>query len=426
MFFFQGLFVLLNRFLNGAWCFVDCGLSWLGINFCSRGRCCLGHFSNDCFSWRSSGSQFGFLLQALFFTLATTHFTRVVRCAATWCQGVGRSGSNHWCRHFGNYRRFHDRSRLGCCDDRLGGHCIGNRSFNRRSFNDWRWSFGYGWLGNPVERGLLFASFTNGFGHGFSGGFDNRLCNHDRLFNHRLYVWCLCHFDFRRCGSFDRGSRFNDWRFDWSGFQGGGSGAFGLLVGLCFGRGADHGAGNGCGNSQAGGEVGGAWCFIAFAGFGFFRTFDHIAVGIALTLATVAATTLATGTAARTIAFGAILTFFLQLLFVGGQLFFGDGSGLFGTGLTLFTRWAWSTFFAWRAGRALFSGRRSSRGSRSSIQRLTQFTNALFAFATWLTVFTRCARCTFFSWSTRCAFFTCYGWCLFTGFAWLTLFAWLT
>ncbi|MGA8883823.1 MAG: hypothetical protein WB445_09475, partial [Acinetobacter sp.] len=237
----------------------------------------------------------------------------------------------------------------------------------------------------------------------------------------------MCHFDFWRCASFDRSSRFNDWRFDWSGFQGGGSGAFGLLVGLCFGRGADHGAGNGCGNSQAGGQVSGAWCFIAFAGFGFFRTFDHIAVGIALTLATVAATTLATGTAAWAIAFGAVLTFFLQLLFVGGQLFFSDGSGLLGTGLTFFTRWAWSAFFAWRAGRALFSGRRRSRSSsRSCIQRLTQFTNALFAFATWLAVFTRCARGTFFSWSTRCAFFTCYGWCLFTGFAWLTLFAWLT
>jgi hypothetical protein len=142
-----------------------------------------------------------------------------------------------------------------------------------------------------------------------------------------------------------------------------------------------------------------------------------------LTLATVAATTLATGTAAWAIAFGAVLTFFLQLLFVGGQLFFGDGSGLLGTWLTLFTRWAWSAFFAWLAGRTLFSGRCSGR---SSIQRLTQFTNTLFAFATWLTVFTRGARRAFFSRSTWCAFFACYGRCLFTGFAWLTLFAWLT
>jgi hypothetical protein len=65
----------------------------------------------------------------------------------------------------------------------------------------------------------------------------------------------------------------------------------------------------------------GASAFGAFVtfGLGFFRTFDHVAVGITLTLTTVAATTLATGAAAWTIAFGAVLTVFLQLLFVAGS-----------------------------------------------------------------------------------------------------------
>jgi hypothetical protein len=164
-----------------------------------------------------------------------------------------------------------------------------------------------------------------------------------------------------------------------------------------------------------------------FAGFGFIRTFDHIAVGITLTLATVAATTLATGATTWTIAFGAFLTFF-QLLFVAWQLFFGySGSGLLGTWLTFFTRWAWSTFFTWLAGRALFSGSSDSCGvGRSGVQWLTQFTYTFFTLATWLAIFTRGARCTLFTWSAWSAFFAGYCWSLFTGFAWLTLFAWFS
>ena len=88
MFFFLGLFVLLDRFLNGAWCFGNHGFN--GHFLGDRGRSRLDHFG----SWSSSGgsgSQLGFLLQTLFFTLATTHFTRVVRRAAAWGQGADRS-----------------------------------------------------------------------------------------------------------------------------------------------------------------------------------------------------------------------------------------------------------------------------------------------------------------------------------------------
>jgi hypothetical protein len=40
------------------------------------------------------------------------------------------------------------------------------------------------------------------------------------------------------------------------------------------------------------------------------------------------------------------LTVILQLLFVAEHFFFSDGSsGLFGTRLTLFTRWTWCALF---------------------------------------------------------------------------------
>ena len=122
-----------------------------------------------------------------------------------------------------------------------------------------------------------------------------------------------------------------------------------------------------------------------------------------------------------TIAFGAILTVFLRLLFVGNQFFFSYcGGGLFGTWLTFLTRWAWSAFFTWLASWTLFSG---SSGGRSGIQWLAQFTNrTLFTIATWLAIFARSARCTFFTRCAWCALFTgdCYCWRFFAGFAWLT------
>ena len=81
MLFFLGLFVLLYSFLNGARCFFDDRF----------GRRRFDHFSNN---RSSSGSLFGFFLQTLFFTLATTHFTWIVRRAAARRQGADRGSFN--------------------------------------------------------------------------------------------------------------------------------------------------------------------------------------------------------------------------------------------------------------------------------------------------------------------------------------------
>ena len=321
-----------------------------------------------------------------------------------------------------------------------------------------------------MEGGLFFTNFAH-----FWSSFDNRCFNH--RFNHwlRLNHWGWlnrnhfnfwqgflnrCDFHFGNNRSFDRGDGFYDWRFnhrrfyhwgfgDWrfndGGFFDGSGRTFSLLVRLGFSRSADDRAGNGGGNGQAGSQF-------AVSGFdscsfgvlaGFFRAFDHVAVGITLTLTTVAATTLATGAAAWAIAFGAVLTVFLRLLFSGQHFFVFAGSGLLGTRLTLFTRWAWSafftwrTFFAWLASRALFSdsGGACSGNSRCCVQRLAQFTYTFFTLATWLAIFTRGTWRTWCAFFTRCTFFAGYGWGFFTGFArgtfftrcafftWRTLFA---
>ena len=52
-----------------------------------------------------------------------------------------------------------------------------------------------------------------------------------------------------------------------------------------------------------------------------FRAFNHVAVGVTLTFTTVAATTLATGAATWTIAFGVVLCLVLGLLFAGQHFF---------------------------------------------------------------------------------------------------------
>src|SRR5471032_2886533 len=442
--FFQGRGVLLYHFVSGRG-------SRFSSRFGNRGRGCLDDFSNDRCRFNSSrcrsGCQFGFLLQTLGFTLATTHFTRIVRCTAIFSQGADWSGFNYRCNHFGDNRRFNHCRRLGSSN-----HGFGNHGFCNWSFNDWRWCWCFNdrWLGNPVERGLLFTNFANSLGHGFRNGFNNRFGYHGRRFSHDGRFCKRCHFwlgftnrsdfNFRHNNSFYQRRCFNHWRFNSSGFLNGSSSAFSLLVGLCFSRCTDHGAGNCGGDRQACGQIGSAWriaSFGAFSRFGLFRTFDHVAVGITLTLATVAATTLTTGAAAWTIAFGAVLTVFRQLLFVAWQFFFGDGSsGLLGTWLTLFTRWAWRAFFTWLTGRTLFSGGSNSNtsNSRSSIQRFAQFTNrTLFALASWLALFAWRARCTFFTRGAWCTLFTwsaffagyyCRG--FFTGFAWLTWCAFFT
>jgi len=175
--FFLGLLVLLYRFLNGPRRFVDHRLSRLGNHFGGRGRRCLNRFNRSC-----SGSQLSFLLQTLGFTLATTHFTRVVRRTATWRQGADRSGLDDWRRRFGNYRSFNDRrfnhrrrSRF-----RGGNHRLGNHGFGHLGLGSRRWCFSDGWLGHPVERRLLFTHFANGFSHCL----DDSFCSYGRYFNH--------------------------------------------------------------------------------------------------------------------------------------------------------------------------------------------------------------------------------------------------
>ena len=113
-----------------------------------------------------------------------------------------------------------------------------------------------------------------------------------------LFAWYCLDFNVRsgfccaRCNVC--GLRFNHWGLD--GWRIAcfycGSGAFSLTVCIGFGRCADHAAGNGGSDCQTGSQIGGG--FFGGAFFSAFRTFDHIAVGITLTLATVAATTLTT------------------------------------------------------------------------------------------------------------------------------------
>lgn len=265
MLFFQGFGVVLYHFFNGTQVLVD---GWGSVlNFCFDGRCLRNRFDYGrgrcrCF--------FGFFLQTLGFTLATTHFTWVVRRTAVFGEGAGR-GFNHWGGHFGNHWGFHDHR------SRLGNH---NRFCNHRRFGDNHfssrcWSFFYrcrgrgfgddGWLGSPLEGGLFFANFTHSRGsffdhRSFYSRFDYWLrLNRWSWFNGNHVGFWLCianrgNFHFRNRWGFDRGRGFNDWRFNnrrfnrwgfggWrfygnSVFDGSGS-AFGLLVSLGFSRCAD-------------------------------------------------------------------------------------------------------------------------------------------------------------------------------------------
>ncbi len=279
----------------------------------------------------------------LSFLAATTHFTWIVRRTAVFAQGAGRSSFNHGCFNFSNNRGFNSH----WC--RLGNHDFNHRCwrflYNRRR----RGSFDRGGrFGSPLEGGLFFANFTHRWGSFFDSRSFNYGFNHWLRFNNRrrfngdrfgfwLGVANRGYFHFRNHWGFDRGSCLNsgglndrcfnrwglgNWCFYSSGFFNGCSSAFSLLVSLGFSRSADDRAGNGSSNGQAGSQFG-TRRFVSFVGCalsvlaGLFRAFDYVAVGITLALATVAATTLTTGAAARTIAFGAVLTIFLQLLFAG-------------------------------------------------------------------------------------------------------------
>ncbi|KPZ07983.1 cyclic nucleotide-binding protein [Pseudomonas syringae pv. spinaceae] len=187
-----------------------------------------------------------------------------------------------------------------------------------------------------------------------------------------------------------------------------------LLVRIGFGRGADYTACCRGGEAQTRRKIG---CAVIFVVNGFFsavffrtvlfRTFDHVAVGITLTLATVAATTLTAGTAARTITFAAIVAILIVVvgLFVVEQhfLFFAHGNrSLFGPWLTFFTRCARLAFFAWRAFRALLTrqvhGRTGLGCGGDCVQRVAQFADrTIFTGFTRLAL-TGCTGRTLFAW----------------------------
>ena len=219
----------------------------------------LDHFGSRCGSGCSSGG-FSFLA-------ATTHFTWVVWRTAVFGQGAGRRGFNHGRCDFGNHWRFNHGCRLNHWGG-LGNH-FGNRC--RRFFHHrgrcWRFNR-CSWLGSPLESGLFFANFT----HCRGGFLDNRRVNDG--FNHWLRLDYRCrldssHFDFwlnvahwrgnfhfRNHWGFDRGSGFDDWRFNnrrfnrWrlgnrcfcsSRFFNSSGSAFSLLMRLGFSRCTDHG-----------------------------------------------------------------------------------------------------------------------------------------------------------------------------------------
>lgn len=372
------------------------------------------------FSRSGSGGQFGFLLQAFGFTLAATYFTWVVRGAAVAGQGAGWGGLNHWSWCFDSYGGC-NRSRFLGLSWLLGNHGL----FDDYRFGHWSWCRGF--LGRLD--GLFFNHWLGDrFGYRLFGDHWLGLDYHGRLDDH-FNLWLLfdywSRFDRWGCWSFYWGGGFNHWCFRGFFFHGS-SRTLGLLVSLGFGAGTDGGAGNGGGDRKTGSQVVAAWLFGIF-----FRAFDHVAVGITLALATIAATALAAGTTAWTLAIGVVLAFFLQLLFVRQHFFFAGSRGLslLSAWLAFFAWLAWLALFTRLAGRTFFGNHGGGCGSYrwSSVQWLAQFAHTLFTLAAWLAFFTWGARLAFFTRSTWLALFTSGGWRFLAGFAqftWLAFFAW--
>ena len=114
VFFFQGLLVLLYRFLYGTRRFFDDRLgSRCRFDHVSNNRCRLAATNRT--NRNGSGGQFGFLLQTLGFTLATTHFTWIVRRRPFSVRALTGAASTDRCGDCSNNRRwcFNDWSRLG-------------------------------------------------------------------------------------------------------------------------------------------------------------------------------------------------------------------------------------------------------------------------------------------------------------------------
>jgi hypothetical protein len=276
--------------------------------------------SNDGFN-HDRGGFFSFLGQALGFTLAATHFTWVVRRAAIAGDGWSRFNvyfSNH--NHFSHFYHWLWR--------RFGGdwRCFNYWRFSNGCFNWSRFSVGRcfhdrsrfcsrrGFKGRRLGEGAFSSRRFNGRGFNSSGRFNGSSLSHVRFHNSRLAV-----FGNRRFNCFVA------WR---------------LVLGNDFADGGSRGS------RYNSGDSGIAGVFAAFLGARFFAAFDDVAVGITLTLTTVAATTLTTGATTWTIAtFGVVLVFFV--LFLGAQYFFFVTGGFNGwTRLTLFTRCTWLTLFA--------------------------------------------------------------------------------
>ncbi|WP_209436735.1 hypothetical protein, partial [Pseudomonas gingeri] len=132
-------------------------------------------------------------LAGFFFTLAATHFTRVVRRAAIAGHDHCRCFFHHWRGDFGNHRRF-DRSRLS--HYRLGGNRFGNHRFG-----DWRRSgFDDGWFSGPFEGRLdLLGGLRSFLDRGFNDCCFNDRCGDHRCFFNRCFsnrgfdCWLRCH-----------------------------------------------------------------------------------------------------------------------------------------------------------------------------------------------------------------------------------------
>lgn len=274
----------------------------------------------------SGGCSFGF-------ALAATHFTWVVRGAA-----VGQ----HRRRRFDRGRCFLGRL-LGNDRRRLGGRCFSHFRLGLDHWLDDRYRLlGYRGFDHGGFDYLRLLDFTGFHGRGLQRlGDDGRLLGRG-FFDH----WLRRHFDHRFDARLDGdhwlAGRLLDHRGDGDllghdlgdfhlGFGDSGAGALGLLVGLGFGIGADVAGGNGGDDGSAGGQfsaqLGGLVLLWLLLFAGVFVAFDQLAIGVALALTTVAATTLATGAAARTLAIGAFLLVLQQL--VVRQLLFGELGGLF-------------------------------------------------------------------------------------------------
>jgi len=216
----------------------NCSFRGGGLNGnLDSGHCNFSHAhfyggDNRCSCCSLAGKRFGF-------TLTATNFPWVVRCATS---AANRLGNHCGCsfdnRSFVDYYGFGDRNHF--CNDRSRcwlSFCLG-----------FCWSFDAGrcWRSN------------------FNNGFDCRSGDHFRLryghFN-RFAAWLGAGNNFGACGALLVGNLFAD--------------------GYC----------SGYGHNGAGRQLLAA--FFAFTCFGaFFAAFNHVAIGIALTLATVTTTTL--------------------------------------------------------------------------------------------------------------------------------------